>query len=56
MAPLYEDVAAFFAEHDHCGEWDNCSPEDNSRIIVTCSCRAVLNRLNQDEDTPRAGC
>jgi len=55
MTRLFEDIAAFFAEHDHCGEWHNRSPEDNSRVIVTCSFGAVLNRLNQDEDAGGGG-
>jgi len=44
------------AEHDHCGEWANYSPEDNSRVILTCAFGAVLNRLNQDEGTAPGGC
>ncbi len=41
---LEADLAAFFAEHQRCGEWDNVSPEDGARVVVTCSCGAAFNR------------
>jgi hypothetical protein len=41
---LEGDLAAFFAEHERCGEWDNVSPEDGARVVVTCSWGAAFNR------------
>jgi len=41
---LAADLDAFYLEHLRCGELENRSPADGSRVVLVCSCGAVLNR------------
>ena len=41
---LASDVDAFYLEHRQCGELENRSPEDGSRVVLMCECGAALNR------------
>ena len=52
---LLHDLDAFFAEHDRCGEWDNHSPEDGSRVVVTCWCGATFSRIVEQNEGQEEG-
>ena len=41
---LAADLDAFYLEHLKCGELENRSPADGSRVVLACSCGATLNR------------
>jgi hypothetical protein len=49
---LIGDAEAWTEEHRRCGDIDNRSPADASRILV-CSCGAVLNRSTDERSDRR---
>lgn len=47
---LAADVDAFCQEHRKCGDLENRSPADGARVVLVCSCGAILNRPNVPDD------
>lgn len=48
--PLPADADAFYLDHRKCGDLDNRSPADGSRVVLVCSCEAILNRSAEPLD------
>ena len=49
-AALSEALDVFFTEHMRCGELENRSPADGSRVVLECSCGARLSQVLGESD------